>query len=96
MIQRVHIFEAIWQRGTISFPDYNFWNCLARTSLSGCKLSANVEGYAHFNIKLDPTIEGKGGRRRGGKGGGYDNVPEGKQYPFRPTTNLMQGASYEY
>lgn len=50
----------------------------------------------HFHIKSDPSRESKGGRRRGGKGGGYDNVPEGKQYPFRPTTNLMQGASYEY
>nr|GEY43928.1 probable inactive ATP-dependent zinc metalloprotease FTSHI 3, chloroplastic [Tanacetum cinerariifolium] len=31
-------------------------------------------------------------RSRGGKGGGYDNVAEGKQYPFGPTTNMMQGA----
>ncbi|PWA70783.1 hypothetical protein CTI12_AA203290 [Artemisia annua] len=25
-----------------------------RTSLSGCKLSANLEGYAHFHFKSDP------------------------------------------
>ncbi|PWA71405.1 ATPase, AAA-type, core [Artemisia annua] len=35
-------------------------------------------------------------RSRGGKGGGYDNVAEGKQYPFGPTTNLMQGPSMKY
>ena len=34
--------------------------------------------------------------RSRGKGGGYDNVAEGKQYPFGPTTNLMQGPSMKY
>ncbi|GKD89453.1 hypothetical protein Tco_1364960 [Tanacetum coccineum] len=50
----VFLMELLWLRWT-SHGGEASWE--SRTSLSNCKLSGNLEGYAHLHIKSNPIVK---------------------------------------